>query len=144
MDAIGHRLKLLRLEQAQVLPGCVTVCYDLFRGITRHVLFYPNAAEPELPRAQATLKKLPTGALLVGDRLYASIQYFHHLARLKLYGVFRRNGRLTLKRLKVFAHKQGHGRCLEDGLVEVGCGVGQPTLILRLIRPAAKVADWTC
>ena len=138
LDAIGHRLKLLRLERAQVLPGCLTVFYDLFRGITRHVLFFPDAAEAELPRGQAILKDLSQGTLLLGDRLYASIQYFHHLAHLKLYGLFRRNGRLTLKRLQRFSSQQGHGSFLEDGLVEAGCGVGQPTCTLRLIRARGR------
>ncbi|MBI3300459.1 MAG: transposase [Deltaproteobacteria bacterium] len=134
LDAIGHRLKLLRHDPAVVLPGCLTVFYDLFRGITRQVLFFPHAAAPELPRAQAGLKSLTPGTLLLGDRLYASLQYFHHLARLKLSGLFRRNGRLTLKHLQRFSCQQGGRHLLEDGLVEVGCGVGQPTLTLRLIR----------
>jgi len=134
LDAIGHRLKLLRLERAQVLPGCLTVFYDLFRGITRHVLFFPNAAEAELPRAQATLTDLSPGTLLLGDRLYASLQYFHQLAAHQLYGLVRRNGRLTLKRLQVFSRQQGSRSFVEDGLVEVGCGAGQPKLTLRLIR----------
>jgi len=134
LDAICHRLKLLRHDPAQILPGCLTVFYDLYRGITRHVLFFPHAAAPELPRAQGLLKDLTPGTLLLGDRLYASIQYFHHLASLKLYGLFRLNGRLTLKRLQVFSRRQGDRTLLEDGLVEVGCGVGQPKLTLRLIR----------
>ena len=135
LDAIGHRLKLLRPERAQVLPGCLTVFYDLFRGITRQVLFFPNAAEAELPRGQAALASLPPGALLVGDRLYASLQYFHQLAAHQLCGLVRRNGRLLLKRRQVFSSQQDSrsGR-LEDGLVEVGCGMGQPKLTLRLIR----------
>lgn len=133
LDAIGHRLKLLRHDSAQILPGCLTVFYDLFRGITRQVLFFPHAAAPELPRAQAYLKRLTPGTLLLGDRLYASIQYFHHLARLKLSGLFRRNGRLKLKRLQVLSRQHGGRSLLEDTLVEAGCGVGQPTLTLRLI-----------
>jgi len=134
LDAICHRLKLLRHDPAQILPGCLTVFYDLYRGITRHVLFYPHAAAPELPRAQGLLKDLTPGTLLLGDRLYASIQYFHHLARLKLYGLFRRNGRLTLKRLQVLSRQQGGRWLLEETLVEAGCGIGQPKLTLRLIR----------
>jgi hypothetical protein len=135
LDAIGHRLKLLRATRAQILPGCLTVFYDLFRGISRHVLFFPDAAEAELPRAQAVLKGLAPGTLLLGDRLYASLQYFHRLAGLKLYGLFRRHGRLTLKRLEVFSSQQdGRGGWWEDGLVEAGCGIGQPTLTLRRIR----------
>jgi hypothetical protein len=138
LDAICHRLKLLRRDPAQILPGCLTVFYDLFRGITRQVLFFPNAAEAELPRGQAALASLPPGALLLGDRLYASIQYFHHLASLKLYGLCRRNGRLKLKRLQGLSVQQSSRGRVEDWLVEVGCGVGQPKLTLRLIRYRAQ------
>lgn len=138
LDAVCHRLKLLRDERAQILPGCLTVFYDLFRGITRHVLFFPNAAEPELPRGQALLSSLTQGTLLVGDRLYASLQYCHRLVGLKLEGLFRRNGRLTLKRLQRLSSKQDSRQLLEDLLVEVGCGVGQPKRTLRLIRYRAQ------
>jgi len=138
LDAVCHRLKLLRPERAQILPGCLTVFYDLFRGISRQVLFFPNAAEPELPRGQAALTWLPRGALLLGDRLYASLQYFHQLANLKLYGLFRLNGRLIFKRLQVFSRQQGSRDLVEDLLVEVGCGVGQPKCTLRLIRYRAQ------
>jgi hypothetical protein len=135
LDAIGHRLKLLRATRSQVLPGCLTVFYDLFRGITRQVLFFPNAAEAELPRAQATLAELSPGTLLLGDRLYASLQYFHQLAAHELYGLVRRNGRLLIRRLRwLSSQPDGRSGLLEDGLVEVGCGVGQPKLTLRLIR----------
>jgi len=138
LDAIGHRLKLLRSERAQILPGCLTVFYDVFRGITRQVLFFPNAAEPELPRGQPALAWLPPGALVLGDRLYASLQYFHQLAARQLYGLCRRNGRLTLKRLQELSRQQDSRGILADGLVEVGCGVGQPKLTLRLIRYRAQ------
>lgn len=134
LDAICHRLKLLRHDPAQILPGCLTVFYDLFRGITRHVLFFPNAAEAELPRAQAILKELAQGTLLLGDRLYCSVQYFHRLASLHLYGLFRLHGRLKIKYLRTLSRRQGSRSALEDSLVEVGCGMGQPTLTLRLIR----------
>lgn len=134
LDAVCHRLKLLRRDPAQILPGCLTVFYDLFRGITRQVLFYPNAAAPELPRAQSALKDLPKGALLMGDRLYSALQYFHQLADLRLYGLFRLNGRLKLKHRTTLSRQQGSRSALEDSLVEVGCGVGQPKQILRLIR----------
>ena len=147
LDAIAHRLTLLRPERAPVLPGCLTVFYDLWRGSTRQVLFFPHAAEAELPRAQARLEGLAPGTLLVGDRLYASLQYFHELASHTLHGLFRRNGRLKLKRLQAFSTQQeGRGGWLEDGLVEVGCGIGQPKRTLRLIRyrGPARIVAWTC
>lgn len=134
LDAIGHRLKLLRVERAQILPGCLTVFYDLFRGITRQVLFSPHAAAPELPRAQAALRWIAQGALLVGDRLYASVQFFHRLAEQQLYGLVRRHGHLTVRGLQRLSRQAGDLGVLEDTLVEVGSGQTAAPLRLRLIR----------
>jgi len=134
LDAIGHRLKLLRDDPAQILPGCLTVFYDLFRGITRQVLCSPHAAAPELPRAQAALRWIAPGALLVGDRLYGSVQFFHRLAQRGLAGLVRRSGRLTVRTLQRLSHQAGDRGALDDTLVEVGSGQGQAPVRLRLIR----------
>ena len=134
LDAVNHRLGILRHVRGKVLPGCLTVFYDLFRGISRHVLFYPDAAEAELPRAQGAMDWIIKGSLILGDRLYASVQYFHLLASLQLYGLFRKNGWLKIKRLKVISQKQGSRCFLEDVLVQVGCGRPYPKITLRLIR----------
>jgi hypothetical protein len=133
LDAIAHRLKLLWSVRARLLPGCLTVFYDLYRGIPRQVLFYPNAAAPELPRALDALAWITKGALLLGDRLYASVKYFHLLIDQGLYGLFRKNGTLKIKRLKVLSRKEGRG-FLEDVLVQVGSGQKHPVVTLRLIR----------
>lgn len=134
LDAVCHRLKLLRLERAPILPGCLTVFYDLFRGITRQVLFSPHAAAPELPRAQAALRWIAQGALLVGDRGYGSVQFFHRLAQRNLYGLVRRHGRLRVRSLQRLSRQAGAQGVLEDTLVEVGSGQGQAPVRLRLIR----------
>ncbi len=134
LDAICHQLKILRKTPSVILPGCVTVFYDLFRGISRKVLFYPDAARAELPRALDALGWIAKGALLLGDRLYASVQYFHLLASLSIHGLFRRNGTLSVRRIKVLSRRQGSRALLEDILVRVGCGAGCPTITLRLIR----------
>jgi len=134
LDAIGHRLKLLRHDPAQILPGCVTVFYDLFRGITRQVLFSPHAAAPELPRAQAALGWIDQGTLLVGDRLYASVQFFHQLAAHQLSGLVRRSGRLRVRAVQRLSRQAGDQGVPDDTLVEVGSGQGQAPVRLRLIR----------
>lgn len=134
LDAVAHRLKLLWLIRTPLLPGCVTVFYDLFRGITRRVMFYPDSAEAELPRAQGEMDWIARGALVLGDRLYSVPQYFHLLIGLGLHGLFRKSGRLKIKRLRVLSAKQGSRSFLEDVIVEVGCGVSEPKLVLRLIR----------
>jgi hypothetical protein len=134
LDAVAHRLGLLRPIRSPILPGCVTVFYDLFRGICRQVLFYADAAVAELPRAQDALEWITKGTLILGDRLYSSVQYFSVLMDLGLYGLFRKNGRLKIKRLQVLSRKQGSRSLLEDVLVRVGCVVNQPPVLLRLIR----------
>lgn len=134
LDAICHGLKILHDVRAPILPGCVTAFYDLYRGFCREFLFFPNAAEAELPRGQKALGWIASGALIVGDRLYSSLQYFRVLAERNLFGLFRKNGRLKIRRLEVLSRKQGSRSLLEDLLVEVGCGVGEPKRKLRLIR----------
>jgi hypothetical protein len=134
LDAVWHRLKLLRGERAQVLPGCLTVFYDLFRGMTRQVFFSPHAAAPELPRAQVALRWIARGALVIGDRLYASVQFFHHLAAHQLWGLVRRHGHLTVRPLQRLSRQAGDQGVVDDTLVEVGSGQGQAPVRLRLIR----------
>ncbi|TAK01393.1 hypothetical protein EPO44_09065 [bacterium] len=134
MESVRHLLRLLRNERAKVLGGCVTVFYDLFRGIPRQVLFYPDAAQAELPRALDALAWIAKGALILGDRLYASIQYFHLLAGLGLWGVFRYNRTINIRRIEVLARRHGRREFWEDVLVEAGGSNGRPVLRLRLIR----------
>jgi len=134
LDPIAHKLKILRNHAAAILPGCVSVVYDLFNGMTRQVLFDPDAASPELHRAVPLLSSLPEGSLIVGDRLYASIQFFWELSRRKLWGLFRLNGNLKVERQHLISRRQGGGRMVvEEWLVLVGCGQTAPEITLRLI-----------
>jgi hypothetical protein len=134
LDPIAHKLKILRNTAASILPGCMTVVYDLFRGVTRQVLFDPDAAAAELPRAVPILSSLPTGSLIVGDRLYASIQFFWELSTRGMWGVFRLNGNLKVEKQHLISRKQGGGRTIvEEWLVSVGSGQTAPVITLRLI-----------
>lgn len=134
LDPIAHKLKILRNLAPAVLPGCMTVIYDLFNGVTRQVLFDPDAAAAELLRAVPTLGSLPKGSLLVGDRLYASIQFFWELSKRGLWGVFRLNGNLKVERQHLIGRKQGGGRTVvEEWLVSVGSGQTAPVITLRMI-----------
>ena len=134
LDPIAHKLKILRNLAPAILPGCMTVIYDLFHGMTRQVLFDPNAAAPELLRAVPTLGSLPKDSLIVGDRLYASIQFFWELSKRGLWGMFRLNGNLKVERQHLIGRKQGGGRAVvEDWLVSVGSGQTAPVITLRMI-----------
>lgn len=134
LDAVQHRLKLLRPVRAPVLPGCITVFYDLFRGVSRRVAFYPDAHESEIKRVRGEMAWIRPGSLILGDRLYGVLKYFGLLAELHLHGLFRRWGVLKIRRLRVLSCRQGGRSFLEDVLVEVGCGIAQPKRLLRLIR----------
>lgn len=134
LDPIAHKLRILRNHAAAILPGCMSVVYDLFNGMTRQVLFDPDAAAPELLRAVPLLSSLPEGSLIVGDRLYASIQFFWELSRRKQWGLFRLNGLLKVERQHLISRKQGGGRTVvEEWLVRVGSGQTAPEITLRLI-----------
>lgn len=135
LDAVAHKLGILRRERGVVLPGCLLVYYDLFRGIPRRLFFYADAAKAEMTRALETVSWMPRGALLVGDRLYAVVKFFTQLGLLHVYGVFRLNGTLTIKRIEVLSRRQWRGGFVEDVLVEAGSGRnGKSTIRLRLIR----------
>lgn len=134
LDAICHRLKLLWPVRVPVLPGCVTVVYDLFTGMISQAYFSAHSYKSEWARAPQALEKLKPGTLLLGDRLYGIVKYFPRLAELKAHGLFRLNGTVKVKRLEVLSTAQDGRTFCEDVLVEVGCGVRCPKVRLRLIR----------
>ena len=59
LDAVAHRLKLLWPIRTPILPGCVTVFYDLFRGITRRVVFYRTRRKRNCREPRASWTGLP-------------------------------------------------------------------------------------
>ena len=134
LDAICHRLKLLWPVRVPVLPGCATVVYDLFTGTIQQAYFYGHSHVSEWARAPQALQNLAPGTLLLGDRLYGMIKYFHQLAELRVSGLFRRNGVLKVKRLAVLSAVQDGRTFCEDVLVEVGSGRKDPKVRLRMIR----------
>lgn len=134
LDHIAHKMGILRDVRAVILPGCVSVFYDLFRGVTRQILFDPDAAASELLRTIPLLSSLPKGALIVGDRLYASIMFFWELNKRGLWGVFRLKGGMQIVRQHLISRRQGGGRgVIEEWLVSVGTGQTAPVITLRLI-----------
>lgn len=133
-DAIRRRLKILWKEHRAILPGCLTVFYDLRRGITRQVLFSLDAAANEVPRAKSLLARLPQGTLLIGDRLYARQSFIQQVIDHKLCGLFRRNKLLTLKTIRVLSRQQGSRTFLQDTLIKAGSGMHGEPITLRYIR----------
>jgi hypothetical protein len=134
LEAVAHRLKILWDVRSVILPGCVTALYDLFRGIPRRLEFYADAAKSEFERACELLAEVPKGALLVGDRLYASVALFADLDIRGLFGLFRAKKNLVVKRIGRILRKTVDGGILEDWFVDVGSGRTTTPQTLRLIH----------
>ena len=134
LDAVVHRLKLLRDVRSCVLPGCLTAFYDLSRGIVRHLAFDPDAAAAELPRATAALKHVPEGALLVGDRLYGVGAFFSALSERGIFGLCRRNGRQSWRWLRDLSTTFIAGGTAWDTLIAIKGAKDIPPQPLRWLR----------
>jgi len=136
LAAVARKLKILWNERSVVLPGCLIALYDLFRGIPRILEFCADAAASESKRALAVLDQVNAGVLIVGDRLYCTAQFFGKLGQRGVFGVFRRNKRLGLRRTtaKPLRKKRCLGGLLVEYLVEAGSGQTAAKQELRLIR----------
>jgi len=134
LAAIAHRLKLLWNERAVVLPGCLLGVYDLGRGLCRQLTFSADAAASEMTRAKAVVATLPRDTLVLGDRLYATADFFAALGDQRCWGVVRRNRQLRLHQVQRLRRRRIHGGRLEDWLVRAGTGATAPRQLLRYIR----------
>jgi len=134
LDAVAHRLTLLRDVRACVLPGCLTAFSALYRGITRHLAFDAAAAAGELPRTIAALEHVPRGTLLVGDRLYGVGKFFAALRPHGLAGLCRRNGRQSWRWIGDLSTTSVAGGTAYATLVEIKGTQDLPTQRLRWVR----------
>src|SRR5207249_10714861 len=89
LDEVAHRLKILWRQESAVLPGSLTAVYDLQRGTATKLGFDGDAAASEFNRGMRAVECFAQDALVIGDRLYCSIQFFNALTRQKCFGVFR-------------------------------------------------------
>jgi Transposase DDE domain len=134
LDAVAHRLQLLRDVRAPVLPGCITAFYDLYRGIARHLDFAPDAAAGELPRAITALEKVPRDTLVVGDRLYGVGAFFAALTTHGLVGLCRRNARQSWRWVRDLRQVPLADGMLWETVVELPKKGPTPPQTLRWIR----------
>ena len=134
LDAIAHRLKILRDVTARVLPGGLLAVFDLFRGIPRILYFDGDAATNEAKHASGILPRIPKKSLLLGDRLYCSAKFFAALAQNGLFGLFRRNRQVSLRKKQRLSRRRVAGGVLEDFLAVAGCGLGTPAQEVRWVR----------
>lgn len=134
LDAVAHRLKLTWDVRSPLLPGCLLVLYDLFRGFPRRLSFCADAARSELQHALEQLDHIPRQTLLLADRLYASVKLVAALTECQVWLLCRRNRRLTLRHERWLRRRQIKGGALKERLVLVGSGQGTPPQRMRQIR----------
>lgn len=130
LDKIAHRLKITWNEKAAILPGCLTAVYDLFRGIATELWFDVDAASSEFKRGLFAIETLPPDSLLLGDRLYCSIQIFQALNEHGSFGVFRRNKTVKLTKVRRLSTAKVDGGKVEDWLVEASNGLELRWIVL--------------
>ena len=141
LDKIAHRLKILWKEEAAILPGCLTAVYDLFRGIAVELWIDADAAASEFTRGIHAVETLAPETLLLGDRLYCSIQFFHALKANESFGVFRRNKTVKLTKLRLRSTVKLEEGTVEDWLVEAGKGKERIELRLIVLQRGGKTDD---
>lgn len=128
LDKIAHRLKILHRVRAVVLPGCITAVYDLFRGYATGLLYWKDAARAELPRAYELADALEENTLLLGDRLYCSIELFARLTAAGSFGLFRYTKTIRCRLVRRLSKAKHTGGLLVDEVVEVGAGENRQQL----------------
>lgn len=134
LAAIARRLKLVWHERAVILPGALLACYDLGRGLCQTLHFTADAAASEWTRAKAALAGLAPDTLVVGDRLYGTVDFFATVRGHGCWGLVRRNRRVTLRRRQRLRKRRHAGGVIEDWLVQAGTGVSAPIQTLRYLR----------
>lgn len=134
LDAVAHRLKMLWDVRSKILPGCLIACYDMFRGYPRILGFDPDAARAEMHRVREILDDVLKETLLLGDRLYASVALFEEMGKRGIWGLFRLNGLLKIRKLRCMSRRRVAGGTLEEWEVEAGSGATAPRQHLRYIR----------
>lgn len=132
--AIARRLKLLWNERAVILPGALLAVYDLGRGLCQALHFSADAAASEMTRAKAAVRELARDTLVLGDRLYGTVDFFATLHAHGCWGLVRRNRLVSLQKLQRLRKRRHAGGSLEDWLVRAGSGVSAPAQTLRYIR----------
>jgi hypothetical protein len=141
LDKIAHRLKILWAEESAVLPGCLTAVYDLYRGIATQVWFDPDAAASEFNRAVDVLPGMTEGSLILGDRLYCSLELFRILKANHSFGVFRRNRTISFERVRLLSKEDMNGGQVEDWLIRAGAGKEKVDLRLVVLQKDGKTYE---
>jgi hypothetical protein len=129
LDAVAHRVKLLRRTTKAVLPGSLEALYDLRRGCLRALHFDPDGARAEAALFPHVLGDVPPGALLVLDRAYATPAAVAAVLAARVELVARARRDVTRRRLAVLRRVREPDLYVEDTLVALGQGAPGPAVV---------------
>lgn len=134
LDKIARKMKILWHTRQSVLPGCLFIVYDLFRGIPSLVKFDPDAAASEITACKNALGTFRPGTLMVGDALYGRPRIFEKLQEKSLYGLFRRDPHVSYKDKQVLREVRTAEGDVEESIIIYGAGPATRGQRVRFIR----------
>jgi len=79
-----------------------------------------------MTRAKAALAELPPDTLVLGDRLYGTVDFFATLRGQGCWGLVRRNRLVGLHKLQRLRRRRHAGGHLDEWLIGTGSGVSAP------------------
>lgn len=136
LDPVVRKLPILRGVRAgdpQLLPGKLTVRFDLRRQLFDAVTLQPNARQNEKVAAPDAVADLPHGTLILADLGYFKFAWFDDLTEAGHFWVSRYRQKTSYEVTHVYA-EDGDGTTF-DGLVWLGAYRSDRTKhLVRLVR----------
>jgi Transposase DDE domain len=134
LDPVARRLKALWDDKRVALPGSIVAFYDLSTGTVARLRYETTPLGKEAVVAKQELAHVPSGGLMIADRLFGTPTFFEALSERGLYGLIRRHGRPKMEVLETLSRVQRRGRVLTDEIVRLGTSRRVPAQTLRRIR----------
>lgn len=125
LDAACAKLKIFRgvpKGDHRLLPGVLSVAFDLRRQLWSRVHFNPEAMANEKPAAPALVAGLPKGSLFLFDLGYFSIPWLDQLVRDGFHFVCRLPKNITWKEAHCLIDVQTARVRLRETLIHLGAG----------------------
>lgn len=133
LDRVARRLKVLWTDRRVPIPGTVVAFFDLTRGTLAHLHYTRELQPQEGACAREQLARLPTGALVVGDRLYGVPRFFEALRERGQFGVVRCRRTIVFQAERRLSSRLEDGARLEDWEGTLGSDQATPSQRVRRI-----------
>ncbi|MDA1193773.1 MAG: IS4 family transposase [Planctomycetota bacterium] len=132
LEPVARRLKITWGHSAAPVPGSIFACYDMMRGTLADLRYSHTLKKGELVSARELLDQLPTGSLVLGDRLYGTPKFLSEVQESGLYGVFRRPRSGLVKVQEELGRVDYGNGTIEDLAIILGSRVQLPARLIRL------------